>query len=103
DNYRSNVRRCPVDSSLKFPSEYTRLPETKVCTMEDLNVCPSNGDQPHLDKMVCLVTVCGRFRSTSTKSAQYPSRINPRRSNRKQRAVLCAVFSTICSRPSLPA
>src|SRR5690606_14128039 len=94
--YRSNSNRCPVLPSIILPSVYTRFPDTNVWAMVEENVYPSKGDQPHLDKILSFDTVYGRSRSTSTKSAQYPSRINPLLSIWNNSAVLCAVFCTTC-------
>src|SRR3546814_3692547 len=70
--------------------------------MVEVNVCPSNGDQPHLDRMLSRLTVYGLLRSANTRSAQYPSRIKPLSATWKQVATLCAVFCTSCSRVSRP-
>ena len=55
---------------VNFPFSKTNFPLHQVETIVLENVCPSNGDQPHLYKRFSLVTVYGEDRSTMTKSAK---------------------------------
>src|SRR5690606_18320803 len=63
---RSKARRWPRTLSSSLPSFQASWPLTKVAAMLERKVSPSNGDQPHFERISVGTTVCGRSGSTMT-------------------------------------
>src|SRR5690554_4297666 len=76
--YLSNSNNCPFASATTSPLWKTTLPFSIVVLTLDESVSPSKGDQPHLYRILSDETVYGLLGLTNTRSAKYPSRINPR-------------------------
>ena len=100
--FLDNFSLCPFTSSRNVSFSYTKCPDTMVWVIFERNCIPSKGDQPHLERMFSLLTVQGLSKSTKTRSAWNPGRINPRLSISKINATLCAAFYAICSNEIFP-
>ena len=55
--YRLKESGFPLNEELKEPLSYTTVPLITVVVTEHGNLCPSNGDHPHFERMFLRVTV----------------------------------------------
>ena len=86
----------------KFPFLYAHCPLIQVEIIFDEKLKPSNGDQPHLYKMLSKFTFVELFKSIITMSAKKFSFILPLSLILKSMAGLWQAFSTIFSSLILP-